>query len=257
MKNSFLTKIREHRRPIGTFAELGGANSAESLGQTGLDYIIIDNEHGPFDVESSEECIRACELTGLTPFVRIREVSRPAVMKLLDVGAQGLIVPYIESMEEIRALIGYGKYPPLGKRGFCPSKKDGWGYQMPGTLPMQEQFDYWNRETLIIPQCETKEALGQIEMIAGTDGVDGIFVGPFDLSISMGIPGQFDHPEFTAALQRILAACRDAGKFSIIFTGDAARIRDYYETGFDSVTYSLDAAMLIEAYRALIREYTQ
>ena len=252
MKNSFLTKIEQHLRPFGTFAELGGANAAEALGQTGLDYIIIDNEHGHFDVESSEECIRACELTGLTPLCRIREVSRPAVMKLLDVGAQGLIVPYIESMDEIRRLVDYGKYPPLGKRGYCPSKKDGWGYAAPGTLPMQAQFTYWNRETLLIPQCETAAALEKIEEITKVDGVDGIFIGPYDLSISMGIPGQFDDPVFTAALERILAACKAAGKFTMVYTGNLSAINGYYEQGFDVVTYGMDAAVLIEGFRSIV-----
>ena len=251
MENKLRSLIENHNRPFGTFVELGGANVIEALGMTGIDYVIIDNEHGPFDVESSEECIRACEHSGLTAFCRVREVSRPAVMKLLDVGAQGLIVPYIERMDQIKALIEYAKYPPVGKRGFCGTKKDRWGYAYPGTEPMEKQFEYWNRETFLIPQCETVEALEMIEKITALEGIDGIFVGPFDLSISMGIPGQFDNPVFVAALERILAACKAAGKFTMIFTGRPEKIRDYYEMGFDIVTYNMDAAVLIEGFRKI------
>ena len=114
MDNKVLSMVQNHQRPFGTFVELGGASVIEALGMTGLDYVIIDNEHGPFDVESSEECIRACEHSGLTPFCRVREVSRPAVMKLLDVGARGLIVPYIERIDQVKELIEYAKYPPIG-----------------------------------------------------------------------------------------------------------------------------------------------
>ena len=252
MENKMRSLIENHKRPFGTFVELGGANVVEALGVTGLDYIIIDNEHGPFDVESTEECIRACEHSGITPFCRVREVSRPAVMKLLDVGAQGLIIPYIETMDQIHALVDYAKYPPLGRRGYCGSKKDRWGYAYPATEPMEEQFAYWNRETFIIPQCETVAALEQIEEIASTPGVDGIFVGPFDLSISMGMPGQFKNPEFVKALERILAACKAAGKFSMIFTGKEEWINDYYDMGYDIVTWGMDAAVLIEGFRKIV-----
>ena len=252
MDNKVLSMVQNHQRPFGTFVELGGASVIEALGMTGLDYVIIDNEHGPFDVESSEECIRACEHSGLTPFCRVREVSRPAVMKLLDVGARGLIVPYIERIDQVKELIEYAKYPPIGKRGFCGSKKDRWGYAYPGTESIEEQFAYWNRETLLIPQCETVDALEHIEEITALEGVDGIFVGPFDLSISMGIPGQFKNPDFVAALERILAACKAAGKFSMIFTGNRDWINDYYEMGYDIVTWGMDAAVLIEGFRDIV-----
>ena len=92
----------------------------------------------------------------------------------------------------------YAKYYPIGQRGFCPSRKDGWGFDGLGSVP--ETMRHFNGETLLFPQCETAEALDIIEDICAVDGVDGIFVGPFDLSISMGIPGQFDAPEFQAAV---------------------------------------------------------
>ena len=249
MENKLRSKIEEHSCPLGTFVELGGASVIEALGMTSLDYVIIDNEHGPFDVESSEECIRACEHSGLTPFCRVREISRPAVMKLLDVGAQGLIVPFVDDMDQVRRLIDWAKYPPLGKRGYCASKKDRWGYGHPAELSMEEQFIYWNKETFLVPQCETLGALAHIEEIAAMDGVDGIFVGPIDLSISMGIPGQFHNPDFLNALHRILDACKAAGKFTMIFTGNVDWINDYYDMGFDIVTWSMDAAFLVEGCR--------
>ena len=191
--------------------------------------------------------IRAAELTGIAPFVRVREISRPAVLKLLDVGAQGLIVPNVNSLEEVRSLVSYAKYAPVGMRGFCPSRKDGWGYEL--GLGVAETMAHFNGQVLLIPQCETLGALEAIEEIAATEGVDGIFVGPFDLSIAMGIPGQFDTPAFQAALQRILRACHAAGKFCLLFAMSADKVCEGFAQGFDSMTYNLDAGLMIECFR--------
>lgn len=250
--NKLRQMIKENKKPLGTFVELGGANVVEVLGQTGIDFIIVDNEHGPFDVESSLECIRASESSGLTPLCRVREIARPAILKLLDQGAAGLIVPYIETVDQVKKLIEFGKYAPIGKRGFSGSRKDRWSYGYPGSLPLQEQMDHWNREALLIPQCETTGCLEHIEEITALDGVDGIFVGPFDLSISMGMPGDFKNPKMLDAFERILGACKAAGKLSMIFTANADWIDDYYKMGFDMVTYGMDASVMADGFRALV-----
>ena len=112
-----------------------------------------------------------------------------------------------------------------------------------------------NRRCRLIPQCETREALEQIEEIAALPGVDGIFVGPCDLSIALGVPLQFDHPLLTAAVERILKACRDNGKESYIFAGNMQDAVKWAAKGFDSVTYSLDASVFIQAFRELVARF--
>lgn len=254
MKNILKEKLANGQQPIGTFFELGGPSVVEALGRTGLDFVILDNEHGPFEAESTRDFIRAAENSGLCPLARVRESSRPAILKLLDVGAQGLIIPDVHTVEQVRDLIAFAKYAPLGKRGFCPSRKDGWGFDEAAAQSVAGQMDYWNRETLLIPQCETVGALEHIEEIAALEGVDGIFIGPFDLSISMGIPGAFERPEFQKALERILAVCHAAGKFCIYFTVNAAAVPNSFRQGFDAVAYSLDASVLIQAYRDILSD---
>lgn len=245
--NSFKDKIKENKRPLGTFVDTASSYVVECIGRTGFDYVVIDNEHSPIEAETSAELIRAAELSGLTPFARVREISRPAVLKLLDVGAQGLIVPSVKTVDEVKEIVSYCKYSPLGNRGFCPSRKDGWGFD--GNLSVSETMDFFNDNVLLMPQCETVEALETIEEIAAVEGVDGIFVGPFDLSISMGIPGEFDNPVFKAALARILKAAHDAGKFCVIFAATPEKAIEGYSEGFDSVTYSLDASMIVSCFR--------
>ena len=249
-ENLVLTRqniVIEGAQPIGTFFDTASVSLMECLGRTGLDFAIIDNEHSPIEAETTAALVRAAELSGICPLARVREISRPAVLKLLDVGVQGLIVPNVKTLEQVQELVNYAKYYPIGQRGFCPSRKDGWGFDGLGSVP--ETMRHFNGETLLFPQCETAEALDIIEDICAVDGVDGIFVGPFDLSISMGMPGQFDAPEFQAAITRIVAACRAAGKYCMFFTGTADGVVDGFRRGFDAMAYSLDAALFIQGVK--------
>lgn len=252
MKNQLKTKLLNKEKPLGLFFDTASVSIMECLGRTGFDYVIIDNEHSPIEAESSADFIRAAELSGLTPLCRVRETSRPAILKLLDVGAQGLIVPNVHSPEQVQEIIKFAKYYPIGERGFCPSRKDGWGFDIGGGVPAT--MAHFNDETLLIPQCETVGALESIEEIAALEGVDGIFVGPFDLSISMGMPGDFANRVFQAAIDRIVKACHDAGKFCIFFAGNVDAVVAGYKRGFDAMAYSLDAALFIEAMQERVKK---
>lgn len=239
---------------FGTFFELGGRGVMESLARTGLDYVIIDTEHGCFSEETAADAVLAAERGGLLPFVRIGDIRRPYVLRMLDIGARGLIVPNIRTPEEVRELVSAAKFPPLGNRGFCPNRTTGWGADE-WSKDVLSYMEECNRRCRLIPQCETREALEQIEEIAALPGVDGIFVGPCDLSIALGVPLQFDHPLLTAAVERILKACRDNGKESYIFAGNMQDAVKWAAKGFDSVTYSLDASVFIQAFWALVARF--
>ncbi len=255
MNNKLKQKLDRGEKPIGIFFDTASEYLMECTGRTGIDFVIIDNEHSPIEAETSAGLIRAAENAGVTPLCRVREISRPAILKLLDVGAQGLIIPNVNNVGQVQDIISYARYYPVGQRGFCPSRKDGWGFDGLGSVP--ETMAHFNSETLILPQCETVGALEAIEEIAALDGVDGIFVGPFDLSISMGMPGDFSNPVFQAALDRIINACRAAGKKCILFTGSVEGVADGFARGFDCMTYSLDAAIFIEALRERVEKMRQ
>ncbi len=250
MHNILKEKLAQAKQPLGTFVGTASPAVVECLGCAGLDFVILDNEHSPVEAETTAAMVRAAELRNVTPLARVREISRPAILKLLDVGVQGLIIPDVRGTEDVRRVVDYAKYAPVGRRGFCPSRKDGWGTDPQcGVLDTMAHF---NQETLVIPQCETAEALSDIETIAAMDGVDGIFIGPFDLSISMGMPGDFENPQFRAALARILSACRAAGKPCLIFAGDGAGAAVRFAQGYDAVAMGLDATLLITGVKAQI-----
>jgi 4-hydroxy-2-oxoheptanedioate aldolase len=253
MKNAVREKMLGGERTLGTFFELGSATAAECLGFSGLDYIIIDTEHGPYNPQSALEYIRAAKLYNITPFARVQEISRSAILKLLDVGAMGIIVPCVNTVEDARRIVEYGKYAPVGERGVANTAGSGFWFEPYAQNGMQEYFDVSNRESMLIPQCETLGCLEHINEIAAMPGIDAVFVGPFDLSTAMGIPGKFNAPEFQEALRRIQKACRDAKKPSLIYAATEEAARADFELGYDSVAYGMDATTLTNAYRSAVK----
>lgn len=253
MENKVLKKFKQGEKTIGTFNLIGSISVVESMSYTGLDYVIIDTEHGQLLQEGAYNLIGAALGAGITPFVRINEITRSAVLKNLDAGALGLIVPCVETVEQVKNLIEYAKFTPIGRRGFCPTRDGGWGFADNAKNGLNEYMEICNRETLLIPQCETAGCLEHIEEIAGMDGVDGIFAGPYDLSIDLGIPGQFDSPILKDAILRILKACKSANKMSIIFAGDNETAKKHLSAGFDSVAVGLDVAVIINGYRNIVK----
>ena len=253
MKNAVLEKWRQGEKSLGTFAAMGSPLTVESLRYTGLDYVIVDTEHSPVGIESAAAQIAAAQGAGLTALARANEISRTAVLRLLDVGAQGVVVPCVESVDEVRELIRYAKFAPLGNRGFCPTRDGGWGHAS-HAASIGGYMDTCNRDTLLLPQCETAGCLEHIEEITALDGVDGIFVGPFDLSIALGHPGEFDAPPVRDAIARVQAACRRSGKLSLIFTGGPAASRQRFAEGFDSVTMGMDTLLFVEMYKNMVSD---
>lgn len=251
--NELEKKIREGKKVTGTFCHIGGSNVAEILSLSGLDCFVADTEHGPFTEETVADMIRAAALHGGSVLVRPRDGSRAAVLRMLDIGASGLIVPDIHSVEEVRQLVEYSKYYPVGRRGFAFARCAGYGAD-PRLKSVQEYFDSTNQEAWLIPQCETAGALEHIEEIAAIDGVDGIFVGPYDLSVALGKPAQLKTEEFQAALARILAACKKYQKWSLIYADNRETAEAYFERGFDVVIIGTDTGILLSGCKNLILE---
>ncbi|MGB3366357.1 MAG: aldolase/citrate lyase family protein, partial [Acidaminobacteraceae bacterium] len=241
MRNNIINKLKEGNPVIGTFFEIGGNTAVECLGISGLDFLIIDSEHGPFDVESTMSYIRTAELKGIIPFVRVKNKNRDSILKMLDIGAKGIVIPCVETVEEVKKIVEYGKYAPLGSRGFFYGRVGEYGFSE-DARSVDKYFKSCNENTMLIPQCETLGCLENIEEIVGIKGVDGIFIGPYDLSIAMGKSAQFKDPEFIAAIERILKACKDAGKFAFIFTGNTDLAKMYFDQGFDGVAINTDVS---------------
>lgn len=246
MRNRFFEKYIAGEHSLGTFTHLLSAPAIEALARAGLDYVIIDMEHSPIGAEHAAGLVGVASGAGLAPFVRVDELSRSPILKMLDVGAAGLIVPQLETVEQARQLVGWAKFAPVGNRGYCPSRDGGWGFDENYAGGMSGYMDWANRNTMLIPQCETAGCLEHIEEIVAIEGVDGIFIGPFDLSIALGIPGRFDDHRHIAAVERIRLACERTNKPCIMFCGSGEAAAGYFAQGFTSVTVGLDISMMIE-----------
>ena len=252
MKNLVKAKIEAGGHPLGTFYHTGSEITAELMGHAGLDYFVIDTEHGPFDVEMARDLIRAGKFAGSTPFVRVKDSSRASILKMLDAGAMGIIIPNVRSFEEAQEIVRWGKFFPVGERGIAMTPGTGYMQQDWARAGLDNYMAITNAQTMLIPQCETVGCLNDIERIAGLEGIDGIFVGPFDLSGALGKPGDFTNPEHIAAIQRVVTACRNAGKAAFIYSGTEEDARQRYAQGFDSVTYSVDSVLLMDALREVV-----
>lgn len=252
MKNTILEKFQKGEPCLGIFTHLLSNTGIRILSRTGLDYAIIDIEHSTVGEGQACELIMAANDAGLCPAVRINEISRGQILKVLDAGAKALIVPHINTVEEVKQLVSYGKFAPMGNRGYCASADGGWGMDACYADGMEGYMRTANEKTLLIPQCETMGCLENLDEIVNMDGVAGIFIGPYDLSIAMGIPGQFDHPDHIAAVERIRKTCADAGKLCIVFCDSAEKANAYFRQGFPNVTMSVDAFILLNSTKVLV-----
>ena len=160
--NRIREKFLNHELSVGTFTQLTSTVAVEALGRTGLDYVLIDTEHSAVGIEFLSSAITAADAAGIVPLVRINDIARSKVLQPLDYGAQGLIVPAVETVEQVRRLVEYAKFPPVGNRGFCPTRDGGYGYDEVSMQGTDVYFAHANQETLLIPQCETVGCLDHI-----------------------------------------------------------------------------------------------
>ena len=195
--------LRESRPLLGMFIGLPAPSLVEMCGHAGFDFVIIDNEHGPASLETTEHMLRAARAAGIIPVVRTVEAE---ILRVLDIGASGIQVPQVESAEQARRIVAAAKYPPAGTRGAAFSTRAA-GYGFFGGAPHAEKSD---AGIAVVVMAETRQAIENIDAIAAVPGVDAVFFGPNDLSFSMDHPAQMKHPDVVAAIEhgvdRVLAA---------------------------------------------------
>ena len=254
MLNKFKIAIQEKECAIGTFLGVSTPSIVEIMGYTGMDFVIIDTEHGPYDNMPVSDLIRAADSKGMSPVVRIADVTHKEIQRAVDNGAEGIIIPCLRSVDDFKKAVDLCKFAPVGNRGFIKARGSGFGNEDWANGTLEEYMYNSNEKVLLLPQCETVEALENIEEIAGISGIDGIFIGPFDLSISMGIPGQFDAPEFQQAIDRVLKACKEAGKLCMIFSSNIDEAKGYINKGFDAVANSIDTIMFMQVYKKMMED---
>lgn len=243
-KRNLRTYIRDNKRIIGTFFKLNSPDLAEILGSAGFDFIIIDAEHGNFSDSEIAGIIRAADGVGLHTIVRVRKPCEEDILHALDSGADGVQIPGAATVEEARRAAEYAKYYPEGTRGLSltvRSAKYGiWKYEQPYT-------EYANERSLVVMHVENLHMAQHIDELCAISQIDVIFVGPADLSQSMGIPGKLDDPGLKEVIANIFACARAAGKAVGIFCGNPDAVRLYQEMGATYILYSSDTTLFYRA----------
>ncbi len=211
MRNETLARLR--RGELATSFNISKLRSVETpqiAKACGFHWIFIDLEHSAMDLDQASQISMAALPTGITSIVRVPLGDRNLAARVLDGGAQGVIFPHVDSAEEARALVQACRFPPVGTRSMTYG-----GPQLEyEALPPKTTMPLLDAETMIVVMVETPEAVENVAAMAAVEGVDGILVGGQDLSATMGIPGEVGHPDFVAALERVIAAARGAGKFA-------------------------------------------
>ena len=185
---------------------MGHPQVTEMLVRSGVDFLGIDIEHSTISQEQSQRIIAACHADGVFCLPRLATHNPEAIKRLLDSGADGIIVPTVDTAEQVEMLIEWVKYPPLGKRGYGVARAQGYGHDF------KDYTSNWNKSSIFIIQIESISAVENIDALLKFDEVDGVMVGPYDISGSLGIPGQIDHEKVLNAGQRVVEACRKHGK---------------------------------------------
>lgn len=244
-------KLKDGELAIGTMiSEIRNPNLAYMLAQCGYDFFIIDNEHGAYSPETISDMIAAARGAGVAVVVRIPEIRRETIMKPLDSGADGLLVPMVNTTDEAKMIVKFARYPPLGQRGAALSRAHS-RYSRPKATDYLKQA---NRATFIAVQAETVQAIDSLESIAATIGLDSIFVGPFDLSVSMGIPGQVTDPREEEAIARVIEVCRKHEIIPGIHMSSVDSLKDWIGRGMRFVSFSSDVDLLARAARECLVE---
>ena len=243
-------RLQQGRVAVGiSHSQLGTAEIPKMFAAANLDWVFLDSEHSPFSSDTLHDLIRAYLMTDVTVVVRVCDFQYDLVSRALDSGAEGIIFPRCEDPEQLAQAIRGAKFPPQGRRGY------GLGPPQVGYRGMTfaEIMSHANEQTLLIAQIESATALERLDEMAAVPGLDTLLVGPADLSISLGVPGDWKHPKLVAAIDRTIAACNANGIFPAIQVRDFELADFWIDRGMKLIGCGNDLALLWQAVSSLAK----
>jgi 4-hydroxy-2-oxoheptanedioate aldolase len=220
------------------------------MGFSGFDFVIIDAEHGPISIENAQNMIRAAESENITPIIRVDKNDESFILRALDIGAQGVEIPQINCKSDALRAVKSVKYSPKGERGVCR-------FVRAANYSSMDKFKYFesaNKETMIIAHIEGVEGINNLDEILSVSGIDVIFIGPYDLSQSLDIPGEVNHPLVVEKMTEILNKCRKKNMAVGTFVDDVEAAKKWISFGVQYISFSVDVGILYEACKNIIKE---
>ncbi|MDW7973782.1 MAG: aldolase/citrate lyase family protein [Sulfolobales archaeon] len=244
-----LRKVSSGSPALGTWITVDSPEVAEALSLLPLDFVVIDLEHSPLGYREAEHIL--ISLKGETAgIVRVPWNSHVEIKRALDIGAHGILVPWVNSGEEARQVARSVLYPPRGIRGFGPRRASLYGH-----VPLRKYFETYEEDLIVMVQVETRQAVQNLEEILAVETVNGILVGPNDLSASLGIYGMYDRPEFVETVREIASKSRGRKPLVAFFAPTLNMALEAYKMGYNMISFSADIFVLVEAYKSLLHEF--
>lgn len=242
---SFKEKLR-NSYTIGPFSKTSDPAFIEILGHAQFDFVILDLEHGPNSVETLQNLIRAAQVSDILPIVRVKENNLSLIGEVLDIGAAGIQIPKVENADQAKMYINQIRFAPNGCRGVCR-------FVRAANYSMQDRFEYFKDadNTIVIFQIEGQQAISRLDEILRVEGIDLIFIGPYDLSQSIGIPGQIDHPLVIEKMLEIIDLCNRHNVDVGTFVDNMENAERWKRAGVKYLSYSVDTGIFYEASRDL------
>ena len=233
---------------IGVFSKTSDPAFIEAMGYAGMDYVIIDLEHGPNSVQSVQNLIRGAQVAGLMSIVRVKESCASVQSEVLDIGAGGIQVPQITTKAEAEAVIKRTKFSPVGERGVCR-------FVRAANYSAKDRFEYFKdaNEAVTILQIEGQEGIDNIEDILSVEGIDVLFIGPYDLSQSLGVAGQIEHPLVEQKMLEIVELCAKKGITVGTFVDTVANAQKWKKLGVKYISYSVDVGIFCDAVSQIVK----
>jgi 2-keto-3-deoxy-L-rhamnonate aldolase RhmA len=242
--DTFRRRVLARETLIGTFMVFGSPAVAEVAARAGFDWLLIDLEHGMVTESELVANLHALKGSGVAGLVRVEQGTRLRVGRALDLGAEGVMVPQISGPDEARQIVSWLRFQPVGKRGVALFTR-GMDFGDGGHAAVKTR----NEQVVGLLQIESRAAVEAADTIAAIEGVDVLFVGPSDLSHALGIPGQIDHPDFQAAIERVAGACRNHGKAAGVLVWKAEDAVRYAELGYTFFSISSEGSLFERAMR--------
>ncbi|HLM99737.1 MAG TPA: aldolase/citrate lyase family protein [Bryobacteraceae bacterium] len=243
--------LRAGKLQLGTgFGQLRSPEIPKMLAAAGFQWAFIDTEHGGFDLETVQDICRVSVMAGLSPIVRVGDLQYSLVARALDCGAQGVMFPRVESAELLERAVSWTKFPPAGVRGYGLTAVQV-DYE---PLTFAQIIEHMNANTMVVLQIETRRALEAREELLAVGGIDAVMIGPADLSISLGVPGEFQHPKMVEAMEKVRDSCVKRGIAPGTQTRSSALAKFWKERGMLFLGCSNDTAMLYERAVELISQ---
>ena len=237
LKNSTKAKLASGQPVFGCFVRYAEPSLVEYVAMLGWDFLVFDGEHGTLQPRDIEDLCRAAELRGVTPFARVTTNQAHVILRFMDTGIHGVHVPWVNTPEGVEQAVRSVKYGPRGVRGLAGTRASEWS--------LGESFEAYtaraNRETMVVVHIETAAAIDAIEAYVAIDGVDVLFIGPTDLSQSLGHPGDTGHPDVVAAMDHVAEVVVPSDKALGIYAGSAAMTRDWLARGARYFTTGVEA----------------